>query len=746
MKIKTIYLILVICLTTSIGFGQTPNNTSKNAYLNHLETLFKEGNHYYAEIGNKAQLIRIIEACETAINQGLDDGILTQKDVDSLLIYVKFNKLLGDYHYLNANEDSQSFAEAESHFKNALAFTENKSHARLQEVYFYQFIIHEELGQLYYKQKRYQEAYTEMKAAEKRASSSYLTDDDLLDFVSQLALCKARVSKFSEALDDIQLVVSQYQGKKTERYGEALRKKAKILMLQQENNGTGMANPSEEALKCYKDYYALKKDDAEKRLETMNPEDREAYWMRIRPFVVDCYRTENADPAFLYDVTLFSKGLLLEYAQKGKPDFCTWKKVQKSLNSGDCAIEFIQYEKRDEKCLGALVLKKKGQPQFVSIGSVGMIENLPLQDDWGTVIDALSEDQPDLKDALYTDSTIFSSIWTQQLLTAIGKDTKRVYFSPDGLIHQLAIEYMIPDAPWLTSLTSSDLYRLTSTRQLVAPTSIKRNSKLLTCGGIDYYKASASETNDTPSIYANDEQAYNFLKSMRLLRWNNLPGTMDEIEGIRNIYDSLLITSISEDDVTEACFTRIANQYPIVHLATHGFFGGILSEGTDLLPASYDESLSQNVLAFAGININLNSDNFDPALHDGILSAREIAQMDLSNIDLIVLSACQTGLGYLTDDGIYGLQRGLKNAGVKGMILSLWSVDDDATALLMKTFYTYLQSEDAHTAFMHARDELIATKCNAERSFDPVRMKNVTTQRDFSLPQFSNAFILIDIK
>lgn len=86
----------------------------------------------------------------------------------------------------------------------------------------------------------------------------------------------------------------------------------------------------------------------------------------------------------------------------------------------------------------------------------------------------------------------------------------------------------------------------------------------------------------------------------------------------------------------------------------------------------------------------MNSSRFSPDNYDGILSARELAEQDLSNVNLLVLSACQSGLGYICTDGVYGLQRGLKTAGVKAIIASLWRVDDQATMLLMIKMYEYL--------------------------------------------------------
>ncbi len=739
---KVTLIALLMLLTASFSFGQTLS-TSKKAYLDHLETLFNEGRHSYVDIGNKAQLKRVIDAFEAAIKQGKADETITQKDEDSLLLQVKLDKLWGDYHYLNADQDASSFTQAEQYYKNALAFTEDKAHARHPDIFYYQFVMYQELGQLYYKQGHYKQAYDAMEDAN-MLSHLLKDDDEALNFNAQLAMCEARIGLFEDALDNINEVIGYYKNKKTEPYGEALRKKAKILMLQQENGGTGMVDPTRDALKCYKEYFTLKKTDALKRLGSMSAEDREHYWMRIRPFAVDCYRLEDADPAFLYDVTLFSKSLLLDYDPSGKPQNITWKQVQKKLQYNDCALEFIQYEKYGEKQMGALVLKKKGKPQFVRIGKLENIKNLTLaQGD--LLYNAVKTDRPELKNELYSDSSLFQFIWTPELLTAIGKDTHRLYFAADGLFHELAIEYMLPKMPELTALKTENLYRLSSTRQLLVKNRIKRNGKILLCGDIDFYGKSNLVTDNGEAKFTNDVQAYLHLKSLELL-FDNLPGTKIEIEGIRKAYDSTLVVLLTDTLATEQHAAHLIGQYPIVHLATHGYYLGSLPEGTDLMPASYDESLSLSGIAFAGSSSALKSNNFNASQHDGIFSAREISQMDFSGVDLIVLSACQTAQGFMTDDGIYGLQRSLKRAGIKGMILSLWSIDDEAAPILMQAFYKHLQTEDIHTAFIHAREDLIAVAHESERSFDPVHMKGVDNSSDFKLPYFNDAFILIDIK
>lgn len=748
---KRLFTVTFCLLTALVAISQTNNQlttpTTRSAYIDHLETLFEEGRHCYAEIGNKAQLLRIIESYDKALVEGKENGTLDQQMIDSLLLYAKLQKLCGDYHYLNSDDAPASYNEAEKHFQEALAYTQDESKAQLPKIYYFRFILHQELGQLYYKAERYEEAYAQMMEAYVW-SRPYLYDDLGLDFISQLAICEARIGEFDDALDNIRFVLENYQGKDTDHYSEALRKKAKILMLQQEHGDTGMTDPTDEALKCYKEYFTLKRTDALQRLDGMNEEDRESYWMHIRPFVVDCYRTEDADPAFLYDVTLFSKSLLLEYATSGKPEFHTWQEVQQNMQPEDCAIEFIQYEKNGSKKMGALVLKKKGTPQFVAVTDMGMLENMPLIGG-GTVAKAIKMENDRLKNILYNDSTFYSFIWTDDLLRAIGNETKRVYFAPDGLFHLLAIEYMIPNSPWLTSLTSMNFYRLTSTRQLLKKDNHQRNPKVFACGWIDYNTTPSSQAKPASTPLSNDYDAYYFLRSLTYPRdsvFTALPGTLKEISAIEKLYGTKRTTTLMGQQATESEFLSMASQYPIIHLSTHGFFGGVTNKGTDLLAANYDESLSRNIVALAGANSALSDNDFDASQYDGILSAREIAKTDLSNVELIVLSACQTGLGYVTDDGVYGLQRGLKNAGAKGLILSLWSVSDEASALLMQAFYQFLQTEDMHTAFMHAREALLSTKPEPVKKFNPAKMTSSNYSKDFSAPQFSNAFILIDVK
>ena len=129
-----------------------------------------------------------------------------------------------------------------------------------------------------------------------------------------------------------------------------------------------------------------------------------------------------------------------------------------------------------------------------------------------------------------------------------------------------------------------------------------------------------------------------------------------------------------------------------------------------------------------------------------IISAREFCEMDMSHIDLMVLSACQTGLGRFNDEGPAGLVRGLKKAGAGALIVSLWNVSDEATMLFMKHLYKAMSEQnsiDIHAAFNTARLNF-SLETKDVRRFNSKRMKTDRYKESYNLPRFCNSFILID--
>ena len=136
----------------------------------------------------------------------------------------------------------------------------------------------------------------------------------------------------------------------------------------------------------------------------------------------------------------------------------------------------------------------------------------------------------------------------------------------------------------------------------------------------------------------------------------------------------------------------------ILHFATHGFYWqdstGMFKDRLDfkLLQQLYDKRLSTS----KAVDVN-----------DGILTAKELSVLDFRNADIVVMSACETGLGEINGEGVFGLQRAFKMAGAKTIMMSLWQVSDDATRLLMTSFYRNLsQGMSKREAFRNAQQEV----------------------------------------
>lgn len=156
-------------------------------------------------------------------------------------------------------------------------------------------------------------------------------------------------------------------------------------------------------------------------------------------------------------------------------------------------------------------------------------------------------------------------------------------------------------------------------------------------------------------------------------------------------------------DGTEDSFKALSGKdINILHLSTHGMYVGpsiveqtrkennfdflkLLNNKND--PVKEDIVLTHSFLVMSYGNKLTHRETISNSSDDGILTAFEISYIDLSKVDLVVLSACETGLGDLDYGGIYGLQRGFKKAGVNTILMSLDKVDDEATKILMVEFY-----------------------------------------------------------
>ncbi len=194
-----------------------------------------------------------------------------------------------------------------------------------------------------------------------------------------------------------------------------------------------------------------------------------------------------------------------------------------------------------------------------------------------------------------------------------------------------------------------------------------------------------------------------------------MPGTKKEVDGI----NQLLKTSgydVAEWVQKEATETNLksSKKVTILHIATHGYFLKDVEKASWPLGVHTDYA-KDNVLLRSGLMLTgaSDADKQTPGLdnsNNGIITSYEAMNLDLKGTNLVVLSACETGLGEVkAGEGVYGLQRAFLVAGADAIIMSLWKVDDAATQQLMNNFYTnWVNGGDKQKAFKEAQLQLMS--------------------------------------
>ena len=197
-------------------------------------------------------------------------------------------------------------------------------------------------------------------------------------------------------------------------------------------------------------------------------------------------------------------------------------------------------------------------------------------------------------------------------------------------------------------------------------------------------------------------------ETLQSLRFPPLDASRMEVRDVARLWTETPVEILENRLATERAFKRDAPGHLVLHLATHGFFVGsdcVPSNGRSVagtatgtgrttpatqLGRSRQRALTVNPLvrsglALAGANRRTSA---GPDEDDGILTAEEVSALNLEGVEWAVLSACDTGLGEVkAGEGVFGLRRAFQVAGVRTVIMSLWSVDDDATRLWMRALY-----------------------------------------------------------
>ena len=417
-----------------------------------------------------------------------------------------------------------------------------------------------------------------------------------------------------------------------------------------------------------------------------------------------------------------------------------WRQIASHLSYGDIAIEFVTYKNEaGEVAYAALVIVPgRPHPMLVHLMTQNQLDDIATKD-------------------IYTTHRLSQLVWAP--LSEYLEKAKRVFFAPAGELYNIGIESL---PHWQEEEFIADnwkLYRLSSTREIAIARGNTRQkpSTAEIFGGITYDTTMTQSEGMAATSKKTKEKAAKYL-----------PGTRKEAEEIYQCLteDNIQVNLHLGSQATEEAMKNLSGHAPdVLHIATHGFYWtdqeireGNMDDKLQFLSMygnldDADQALTRSGLLFAGANHTLTGKQVYDQHDDGILTAKEISVLDLRGLDMLVLSACQTGLGKVTGDGVFGLQRGFKKAGAGCLLMSLWKVDDKATRQLMTFFYHNLtQGMSKHDAFTRAQHDLrnMDVEDNSRRknrraiSSRAKRAKKAAAKKVYADPHYWAAFILLD--
>ena len=528
-------------------------------------------------------------------------------------------------------------------------------------------------------------------------------------------------------------------------------------------NAQGYASHLNEGCKNYTLAVTALKDIVKKRLPYMNTAEREAFWSPLSslltlmtPYALkaEFYQTEYTKTC--YDALLLSKAFLLDaersvydivqregdetdmqtymsiasmdnqikeweknYAQNVDNIITTSNKIEhlehslmskyssmeeftsfmdvnynvvkKVLGENDVLIDFTDFVTYagDRRYAAYIVNKRQKYPRLKPLFSESQI-------------DALGIVRPDLYYDKDFAPEIIKLLWDP--LKHYVTEGSTVYYVPSQMLFQVCLESL----PLEDGTLLGDHYhfiRLSSARELIRTQNKPNTTSAVLYGGLQYDLES--------DVMAENAKQYD-LSSLMVMRgsdivrgdsiFRELPGSKVEVERITTILNrsKFEVTPYTGMNGTEESFLSMHGKSPrILHLATHGFYyTPTEAEKVDYL-RGYSDAMSLSGLIMSGGNAAWRGKELPAGTLGGVLTANNIAHLDLSNTDMVVLSACQTGQGNATAEGLYGLQRAFKKAGVGTMVMTLWSVSDKVATEFMIKFYESLVENDwdKHKAF-----------------------------------------------
>lgn len=391
------------------------------------------------------------------------------------------------------------------------------------------------------------------------------------------------------------------------------------------------------------------------------------------------------------------------------PDI-TWQMIRDKLTENEAAVEFLFSHSH----VMALVLTK-------GCDSPAAVKLCKWQDLSEALNSLRSKNSASLARKLYNPEygvDLYSMLW-QPLESTLG-NARKIYFNAPGILHSIAFN-AISTGNGEYLLDRYDLHQLTSTAQLTIPSDNTLPETAALVGNVFFNPAQKAKSQIIPSetgersvdddysLTESMPQQVNDNRGVAREHFRHLPFTASEIEDISKSLGDIEVKTLKGDDASERLFRELcAGGRDVVHLATHGFF---LSSEEDAMKVPFmkrfmnaiGSPMQRSGIALADAESTWTGQATPPEDNDGILTASEVAALNLKSTRLVALSACETALGGYNFEGIHGLTRGFKQAGVKSLLVSLWSVNDRSTATFMTAFYRHwIKSGDRHAAYRNA--------------------------------------------
>ena len=365
----------------------------------------------------------------------------------------------------------------------------------------------------------------------------------------------------------------------------------------------------------------------------------------------------------------------------------TWQEVQQALKPGEAAIEMVRF-----RHFGiAKVVTDTSDPKKPTYRVKGLTDTVG----YAALILTKTSTQPDLvilpngndlegKWHKYyrnsvrlqqKDAESYKQYW--QPIARKLKGIKKVWFSPDGVYHKLNLGTLQNPSTGKYLMDELEIALLGSTKDLLKNYPEESENRLACLVGNPEFQP--GQTAVAGKSRSGPELSYYF-KPDPNLEVAALPGTQQEIDGVAGIL-SKQGWEVQEYAGAEASEEKVKDSYKprVMLLSTHGFFR------SDSTPGS--NPLLRSGLLLSGAAKTLREGRSGEG-EDGILTAYEAMNLNLDNTELVVLSACETGLGEIKNgEGVYGLQRAFQVAGARNLIMSLWKVDDAVTKDLMLAFF-----------------------------------------------------------